>query len=62
VNESESSDEIAPVGLCLKCGYDLRGITMHGCPECGREFDPNDPRRMHIGRRPVVGGTGFLDL
>ncbi len=22
-------------GLCIKCGYDLRGNLAHGCPECG---------------------------
>ena len=22
-------------GLCIKCGYDLRGDLSYGCPECG---------------------------
>jgi hypothetical protein len=37
----------APAGqpwlVCKKCGYDLRGLTDHRCPECGQAFDP---RRM----------------
>src|ERR1043165_9414027 len=28
---------------CLSCKYDLSHLTEHRCPECGREFDPNDP-------------------
>lgn len=28
---------------CLSCLYDLRNLAEHRCPECGREFDPNDP-------------------
>jgi hypothetical protein len=27
---------------CLNCKYDLRNLAEHRCPECGREFDPND--------------------
>lgn len=27
-------------GLCQACGYDLRGLTAHRCPECGTEFAP----------------------
>lgn len=29
------------LGLCLKCGYDLRGLPKHGhrCPECGTPFE-----------------------
>jgi hypothetical protein len=27
---------------CLNCKYDLRNLPEHRCPECGREFDPND--------------------
>jgi hypothetical protein len=26
-------------GRCLRCGYQLRGLTESRCPECGREFD-----------------------
>jgi len=32
---------------CLSCQYDLRNLSTggeHRCPECGREFDPNDPK------------------
>lgn len=29
---------------CLGCGYSLRGISTANCPECGRTFDPGDPR------------------
>src|SRR5687767_6979345 len=29
---------------CLRCFYDLRGLPENRCPECGRFFDPDDPR------------------
>ncbi len=29
-------------GQCRECGYDLRGLTEHRCPECGKPFDPAD--------------------
>ena len=35
---------------CKGCGYQLRQITTTRCPECGREFDPADPRTMHFGQ------------
>ena len=28
-------------GLCVKCGYNLTGLTEPRCPECGTEFDPS---------------------
>ena len=27
------------VGHCLKCGYDMRGLGVQKCPECGTVFD-----------------------
>lgn len=27
--------------LCVRCGYDLRGLTDPRCPECGSRFDPD---------------------
>lgn len=29
---------------CLSCQYELRNLTDRRCPECGRAFDPDDPR------------------
>lgn len=29
---------------CLSCKYDLSHLTERRCPECGRAFDPNDPK------------------
>lgn len=28
---------------CKRCGYDLRTLDEHRCPECGRGFDPRRP-------------------
>lgn len=28
-------------GLCLRCGYSLRGLTEPRCPECSTDFDPS---------------------
>ncbi len=33
-----------PVMRCRGCSYDLAHLTERRCPECGREFDPTDPR------------------
>src|SRR6185369_9344054 len=29
--------------LCEKCAYNLRGLTLARCPECGQTFDPTSP-------------------
>lgn len=28
----------APPGICVRCGYDLRGLPEPRCPECGTPF------------------------
>lgn len=33
--------ESPPSGVCVGCGYDLRGLPEPRCPECGRAFTPN---------------------
>jgi hypothetical protein len=33
---------------CLDCGYILHGLAEFRCPECGREFDPEDPESFSI--------------
>ena len=35
---------------CPSCKYDLQNLTEHRCPECGREFDPNDASTFLIHR------------
>jgi len=35
--------DISPTATCLTCGYALRGLPSHVCPECGQEFNPSDP-------------------
>lgn len=37
-------------GSCIGCGYALRGLSSGRCPECGREFDPNNPATFHQGQ------------
>lgn len=43
---------------CLKCGYWLTGLAEPRCPECGRAFDPLDPRTFRSGR--LGGAVRFL--
>ncbi|MDG2030973.1 MAG: hypothetical protein P8J45_08220 [Phycisphaerales bacterium] len=38
--------------FCLDCRYDLSASLSHSCPECGRWFDPEDPRTFYNKRRP----------
>lgn len=37
---------------CLACGYSLRGLASVRCPECGREFDLENPWSVWLPGRP----------
>ncbi len=43
---------------CKRCGYDLRDLGEHRCPECGRPFDPQRPRTWLS--KPVSGRKSLL--
>jgi len=30
--------------FCRQCGYNLYGLPENRCPECGKAFDPHDPK------------------
>ncbi|MFN3168117.1 MAG: hypothetical protein ACE37H_13735 [Phycisphaeraceae bacterium] len=49
---------------CTECGYDLRGLSEHACPECGRAFDPADQQsfgKRHAARyRELARIAGWL--
>ncbi|MCG3131507.1 MAG: hypothetical protein FLDDKLPJ_02300 [Phycisphaerae bacterium] len=34
--------------FCLFCGYNLHGLPSDLCPECGRAFDPANPRTFDV--------------
>jgi len=47
----------APSKRCLGCGYILDRLPESRCPECGRPFDPDDPRTWQSARasgRPLL--------
>ncbi len=43
---------------CKRCGYDLRELGEHRCPECGRPFDPQRPTTWLS--NPVSGRKNLL--
>jgi hypothetical protein len=48
---------------CKTCHYSLKNLTgpPHRCPECGREFDPNDRDTFLAEKpRPLIGWRGLL--
>ncbi len=45
----------SPGMYCRKCGYALVGLSEDRCPECGRAFDPANPRTFR--RKPLLSGV-----
>jgi hypothetical protein len=53
----DSADDLSlPPGTryCLGCGYELAGLALNACPECGRDFDPADPKTTGDTPIPLV--------
>jgi hypothetical protein len=47
--------------FCKACKYELRGAASRRCPECGRPFDPADPRTFHRHRdEPLRGAVAVM--
>ncbi len=49
-----------PARRCLTCGYPVDHLLENRCPECGREFDPNDPGTYATGDIRFASGSGYL--
>jgi hypothetical protein len=47
------------VPRCITCGYVLLGLESRRCPECGREFDPADPRTVTL-KPPFVSARYWM--
>jgi predicted amidophosphoribosyltransferase len=47
---SAATKQSAPSRYCSNCGYVLDGLPENRCPECGRPFDPDDPRTFRTAR------------
>lgn len=47
---AEPTQNAAPIA-CRGCTYDLTSLPAGVCPECGRNFDPNDPRSVLSARQ-----------
>ena len=46
-----------PPRYCRRCNYNLHGLTAPRCPECGREFDPTNPKTYRS--RPARGWAHY---
>lgn len=54
--ENPPDPSLPPRAFCRGCGYALIGLESRQCPECGRGFDPGNPRTF--ARRPPRGWMG----
>lgn len=62
--------DYSSIASCLHCGYRLRGLPEHRCPECGHSFNPYHPTSMHVPgfrlqrapRPPLTFGAGQIYL
>src|SRR6476659_8286291 len=47
-----STRAVPRAARCRSCGYSLRGLSEHRCPECDRTFDPARRGTMRLPLRP----------
>lgn len=55
---AEPADSQIP--RCLNCDYALVGLTSPRCPECGRDYDPNDQTTFRTGDEIGIIGKILL--
>ncbi|MDB5330772.1 MAG: hypothetical protein JWP03_1923 [Phycisphaerales bacterium] len=53
------AETVNRIGLCIDCNYPLQGLADPRCPECGRGFDPANPKTMNLGR-PIGSRARWL--
>jgi uncharacterized protein (UPF0212 family) len=54
-----------PIRFCLDCRCPLGGAAPRACPECGREFDAEDPATFAVDRGELVklyAGSSGVDV
>ena len=56
----QTQDDQLHDACCLDCNYPLHSLPENRCPECGREFDLDDPKTVR--NRHAIGPTARLWL
>ena len=42
---------------CRRCGYDMKGLSVRVCPECGARYEPNEPYLERVAESLQSGQT-----
>ena len=48
--------------FCLNCSYNLKGLSVNRCPECGRGFDPADGNTFRVSETRTSSPTAIAAM